>query len=137
MYTVITHYDDWERRPWDEVVECHTKEELEEVLKEIGPDQNTPIKIQTKVLDNSQPIFKKEIPKAKMKCPLCGEQVREFGTEKSKYEFEMSEHYESKLILECKNVDCDYFVGLTPEFNIEDVGSLMRDIHELICKRIK
>ena len=63
MYTVITHYDDWENRPYDEVNECYTKDELKELLEEIGPDQNTPIKVQTRIIKDGTPVYVDEIMK--------------------------------------------------------------------------
>jgi hypothetical protein len=49
MYLVITYYDDYENRPWQEVEECYSLEEVEELKKEIGEDQRYPISMKTVV----------------------------------------------------------------------------------------
>lgn len=66
MYTIITYYDDWENRPWSEVAECETEEELKELLEDIGPDQHTPMLIETRILNGGDPVYRSDIMKEKL-----------------------------------------------------------------------
>jgi hypothetical protein len=72
-----------------------------------------------------------------MKCKLCGDKVRAYGRNKNGgYDYEITDNFESMLILECDNADCDYFVKIIPEFDIKDMGDVMGQIHKLISGKL-